>query len=373
MTFKEIIGQTEVKQLLRNMVVHDRIPHAQIFLGNEGVGNLATAIAFAQYAMCSNPQEEEACGICSHCTKASKLIHPDIHFSYPVVGSKVISASFSKEWREAILSNPYMNAQQWLKEIKAENKQGNINKDECSAIVKKLSLKTFEGRYKILILWLPEFLGKEGNRLLKLIEEPPDDTLFILVAENAEAILNTILSRCQIMKFNPLSDEEVVGALLAKGVEQEKASGLAHLANGNLNQAYTLITEAENDNALLFLEWLRICYVGKAKDMIEWSDRFSSIGRESQKYFFDYGLFFIREYMVLKLTGNEHIRLNENELKTAKNLTKVIQYGQIEPIANILTDSAYHISRNANPKILMTDITSKMNRILRGKVQYKIT
>ena len=350
------------------MVGQDRIPHAQIFLGGEGTGKLATAIAFAQHAMCDNPSTSQACGTCSHCTKSSKLIHPDIHFSYPTVGSKVISASFSKEWREAILENPYMNAQQWLQYIKAENKQGNINKDECSAIVKKLSLKTFEGKYKILILWLPEFLGKEGNRLLKLIEEPPENTLFILVAENAEMILNTILSRCQILKFKPLADAELIEALGQKGVEGEKARSLAHLANGNLNQAYTLMEDAENDNALLFLEWLRICYLGKPKDMVEWSDKFAKIGRESQKYFFDYGLFFLREYMVLKLTGNEHIRLTGKELATAKNLTKVIQYRQIEPISNILTDSAFHISRNANPKILMTDITAKMNKILRGKV-----
>lgn len=368
MTFKEIIGQQEVKDLLANMVEHDRIPHAQIFLGGEGVGKLATAIAFAQHAMCDHPTTTQACGTCSHCIKASKLIHPDIHFSYPTVGSKVTSASFSKEWREAILDNPYMNVQQWLQQIKAENKQGNINKDECAAIVKKLSLKTFEGKYKVLILWLPEFLGKEGNRLLKLIEEPPENTLFILIAENAEMILNTILSRCQILKFKPLADTDIIEALAEKGVEGEKANSLAHLANGNLNQAYTLMEDAENDNALLFLQWLRICYLGKPKEIVEWSDKFAALGRESQKYFFDYGLFFLREYMVLKLTGNEHIRLTGKELATAKNLTKVIQYGQIEPISNILTDSAFHISRNANPKILMTDITTKMNKILRGKV-----
>lgn len=349
------------------MAQQDRIPHAQIFLGAEGVGKLATAIAFAQYVMCINPTEEEACGTCSQCIKASKLIHPDIHFSYPTVGTKVTSSSFSKEWREAMLTNPYMNVQQWLQAIKAENKQGNINKDECAAIVKKLSLKIFEGKYKILILWLPEYLGKEGNRLLKLIEEPPENTLFILVAENAEAILNTILSRCQIMKFKPLADDEVVEALEQKGIEAEKAKGLAHLASGNLNHAYTLMADVENDNALLFLQWLRICYLGKPQEIIQWSTEFSGLGRENQKYFFDYGLFFLREYMVLKLTGNDHVRLNEKELKTAKNLTKVIQYGQIEPISNILTDAAFHISRNANPKILMTDITTQMNKILRGK------
>lgn len=368
MAFKDIIGQHDVKQLLQGMIENDRIPHAQIFLGGEGSGKLATAIAFAQSAMCSDSQKGEACGTCSHCVKSSKLIHPDIHFSYPTIGSKVTSASFSKEWREAILTNPYFNIQEWLQQINAENKQGNINKDECDAIVKKLSLKTFEGKYKILILWLPEYLGKEGNRLLKLIEEPPENTLFVLVAENVELILNTILSRCQILKFKPLSDSEIIEELESKGLDSDKASGIAHLSNGNLNQALALITDSENDNALLFLEWLRICYLGKPREIITWSDKFAAIGRENQKYFFDYGLFFLREYMVLKLTGNDNVRLSERELKTAKNLTKVIEYGQIEPISIILTDAAFHISRNANPKILMTDITARMNKILRAKV-----
>ncbi len=368
MNFGQIIGQVEVKQLLRTMVDTDRLPHAQILLGPEGSGTLPMALAFARYAMCNNRVEGEACGNCSDCIKSSKHIHPDIHFTYPTVGSKATSSMFANEWREKISENPYLNIQQWLRHIQAENKQGNITKDECSAIIKKLSLKTFEGAYKILIIWLPEFLRKEGNRLLKLIEEPPEKTLFILVAENAEEILNTILSRCQIVKFPPLSDEEVKSALLEKGLPEGKALDIAHLANGNYNQALTLIDESENDNANMFLAWLRICYLGKPKDIVDWSGEFAKLGRENQKHFFDYGLFFLREYMVLKLTGNNNIRLSEKEASTAQNLTKVIQYEQIEPISKILTDSAFHISRNANPKILMTDITIRMNKILKSGV-----
>ncbi len=367
MTFKDIIGQEDIKKLLRTMVEGDRIPHAQIFLGKEGVGHLAMAIAFAQFVMCSN-RTDEACGSCSNCIKSSKWIHPDIHFSFPTVGSKATSNSFGNEWREILAKNPYLNIYQWLQHINAENKQGNITKDECANIVKKLSLKTFEGKYKILIIWLPEFLRKEGNRLLKLIEEPPEDTLFILVAENAEEILNTILSRCQIVKFKPLSDEEIVGQLEQNNIDTEKATHIAHLANGNYNRALSLLEESENDNTKMFLDWLRICYLGKPQEIITWSDIFAKIGRENQKYFFDYGLFFIREYMVLKLTDNENIRLSEQELTTAKNLTKVIQYGQISPILNILTDAAFHISRNANPKILMTDISIRMNKVLKSKM-----
>lgn len=353
--------------MLRPMAEQGRIPHAQIFLGGEGCGKLAMALVFAQYALCRDKQGEEACGQCSDCQKASKFIHPDLHFSYPTVGRNVTSATYSKEWREAIQGNPYLNIQQWLQHIKAENKQGNINKEECAAIVQKLSLKTFEGQYKILLLWLPEFLGKEGNRLLKLIEEPPENTLFILVAENAEMILNTILSRCQIVKFKPLQDEEVKQALMAQGLDAAKATHLAHLAHGNMNQALTLITEADSDNAQLFLDWLRICYMGQSKATVEWSDQFAKLGRENQKHLLDYGLFFMREYMVLKLTGNDNIRLQGNELQAAQKLTSVIGLGQIQSIADILTESAFHITRNANPKILMTDITTRMHRIIRDK------
>ncbi len=370
MTFTQIIGQTETKQLLQNMAIDNRVPHAQIFLGGEGCGKLATALAFSQLVLCRyKTGEGEACGRCSDCIKASKMIHPDIHYSYPTVGGKAVSTMFAKEWREAIAENPYMNIQDWLIHIKAENKQGNITKDECSDIIKKLGLKIFEGKYKILLMWLPEFLGKEGNRLLKLIEEPPENTLFILVAEDADKILNTILSRCQVIKFKPLEDAEIMKGLLEKKqMSEAEAKNIAHLANGNFNRALSLSEENQNDNEQLFLEWLRMCYLGKPKQVVDFADQFSKWGRENQKHFFDYGLFFMREYMVLRMTDNENIRLGEKEKATARNLTKLIDYGQIASISNILTDSAYHISRNANPKILITHVTIRMHHVLRKKV-----
>ncbi len=369
MTINDIIGQEEVKAILKTMVNNSRIPHAQIFLGAEGSGNLAMALAFAQAVMCTNPIDGDACGTCSSCHKASKFIHPDIHFSFPTVGSKVTSSQFGKEWRSAISENAYFNAHQWLQILGAENKQGNITKDECTEIIKKLSLKIFEGKYKILLMWLPEYLGKEGNRLLKLIEEPPENTLFILVAENSEEILNTILSRCQIIQFKPLSDEEIVNQLvLEKNIESTKANELAHLSNGNYNAALSLLKETNSDNnAQLFVQWLRICYQNQAKSLIEWSSEFAKWGRENQKHFLDYGLFFLREYMLLLLTQNKSkIRLREKELQTAVNLQKVISYRQIEPISNIINDSAFHISRNANPKILMTNISLQIHHCLKN-------
>ncbi|HNL07509.1 MAG TPA: hypothetical protein PKH93_08045, partial [Chitinophagales bacterium] len=200
MQFKQIIGQTNTKRYLMESAQHDHISHAQLFLGNEGCGALSLALAFAQYVNCSNRQTDDSCGRCSNCKKSQKLIHPDIHYCYPTIGSKAKSTDLLTEWREAVLKNPYMNVFQWLQHLKADNKQGNITAEECEDIIRKLSFTTYEAPYKILLLWMPEYLGKEGNRLLKIIEEPPPNTLFLLVAENANLVLNTILSRTQLLR-----------------------------------------------------------------------------------------------------------------------------------------------------------------------------
>lgn len=368
MYFKDILGQQATKDLLREMVQNDRMPHAQMFLGPEGSGKLALALAFAQYVMCENRGELDACGECLNCKKALKNIHPDIHFSYPTIGTKITSNHFLNQWRQ-VIQNPYMDVNHWLQYIGAENKQGNITKEECVSIIKKLSLKTFEGAYKILILWLPEYLRKEGNRLLKLIEEPPGNTLFILVAEDQELILNTILSRCQIVKVKSLSDEEVIEGLMEKEqVTRSQAEPIAHLANGNFNEALKLKESNENSNATLFLDWMRKCYQGNGVNMLTWVEKFAGIGRENQKHFLKYALHFMREYMLLKMTGSNQIRLREEELKTARNLTKVIEFHQIEQIAALFDDCSYHIERNANPKILFLDASIRLNKILKTKI-----
>ena len=370
MQFNEIIGQNEVKASLSRLVKSERIPHAQIFLGNKGSGKLALAIAFAQYVMCENKQDDESCGRCRSCIKINKYIHPDVHYSYPTVGSKVISTHLFKEWKAAIEENPYQNINQWLNRLGADNKQGNITKDECENIIKKLSLKTFEGKYKILIMWLPEYLGKEGNRLLKLIEEPPEDTLFILVAENIELILNTILSRCQVVKINPLSDEEIINVLQEKHeLEETKALNIARLADGNYNEATRLINELENDNAQLFLEWFRICYQGNGEKMVEWVNKKASrLGREGQKQLLIYALHFLREFMALKMTGNqEKLRLQEKEAKTAINMTKVLGFEQVYKMMELFNDVHYYVERNANGKILFLDTSIQLHQIFRKK------
>ncbi len=367
MLFSDIIGQELVKKQLLRSLHAGRMPHAQLLLGPSGSGKLALALAYAQRALCQNPQESDSCGECNACRKAAKLVHPDLHFSYPTIGSKNTSLDFIEQWRSAIEHNPYQNVNQWLQSIGAENKQGNITKDECLSIIRKLSLKTFEGKYKILILWLPEYLGKEGNRLLKLIEEPPEDTLFLLVAENQELILNTILSRCQLVKVNALSDEEISQTLVDRqGQELEKALHISRLSGGDYNEALNLLEHAENDHAQLFLDWFRKCWKGHGKELVKWVDTFAGIGRENQKHFLQYALHFLREYMILKVTGREDVRLLPTELETAKRMTKVLEIEQIDTITKLFDDCSYYIERNANPKVLFLDASIRMHKILKA-------
>jgi len=370
MQFSELIGHKGLKQELVEMIDTGRVPHAQLFLGPAGCGKLAVALAFAQYMLCEGEKQGDACGECNACKKVQKSIHPDLHFSFPFFGSKNTSNHFLEEWRKSLKENPYMDVNQWLQSIGADNKQGNINKEECLNIIRKLSLKSFESPFKILIMWLPEYLGKEGNRLLKLIEEPPEQTFFILVAENQELILNTILSRCQIVKINQLNDEDIVeGIMKREALDLEQARGIAHLASGNYSEALQLVDKKENDNAKLFLEWMRICYKGNGVELVPWVEKFATIGRENQKHFLRYALHFLREYMLVKLTGNQNLKLQDQELKTAINLTKVIEFDQIQEISNLFDDCFYHVERNANPKVLFLDASIQMNRILKTKIR----
>jgi len=368
MLFDEVIGQTGVKQLLRQMVTNDRTPHALLLLGTPGSGNLALALAFAQYVLCENRTTDESCGTCRHCSKLQKLIHPDVHFSFPTVGTNAVSDQFMTQWRTALLDNPYLDVNQWLQRIGAENKQGNITKDECATIVRKLSLKTFESEYKVLLMWLPEYLGREGNRLLKMIEEPPEQTIFVLIAEQPDQILPTILSRCQMVKVNPLPDGEVVTGLQAKkSVSLEQAQAAAYLANGNFNEALQMLEYEESDHTNLFLDWLRRCYKGNGVELVRWVEKFAEAGRENQKLFLRYGLHFLREFMVLKLTDGGAVRLREKERATAQNLLPLIEIEQLEKMADLFNNAAYYVERNANPKVLFLDASIQMNQILKKK------
>lgn len=368
-------GQPRATAHLNRLLESGRVPHALLFLGKTGWGTLALALEFAQRLQCETPNSNlktqtsnlETCP-CSACRKSAQFVHPDIHFSYPTIGANAVSTNFLKEWRAAIAENPWLDANTWLQRIGAENKQGNINKEECNAIIKKLSLKVFEGRYKILLMWLPEYLGKEGNRLLKLIEEPPEQTIFLLVAENADAILPTILSRCQIVKTDPLQDEDIAAALQEKrGLDAERARQIAFLAEGDFNYAIQAADNPENDDAALLLDWLRKCWRGNGVELVQWTETFAKLGRENQKQFLQYGLHFLRELLALVVTQNPDARLRPEELKTAQNMASVLDFDKITRLAAILNDNIYFIERNANPKILFLDTSITLHKIMKNR------
>lgn len=367
MHFSQIIGQARTKDFLAHLQESGRVPHALFFLGATGSGNLALALAFAQLLQCENPVSGESCGECTACRKAAQFTHPDIHFSYPTIGTNAVSTDFAKAWRSALTDNPYLDANSWLQRIGAENKQGNINKEECNAIIKKLSLKAFEGQYKILLMWLPEYLGKEGNRLLKLIEEPPEQTIFLLVAENPDLILSTILSRCQLVKTDALSDEDIIAGLHEqRGLDEHRARQIALMAEGNFGQALTLADNPANDDARFLLDWLRKCWRGYGPELLRWTDEFARLGRENQKQFLQYGLHFLRELMALVVGGNTSLRLPPEELASAQNMAKVLDFEKITQLAALFNDNIYFIERNANPKILVLDTAIQINRILKS-------
>ncbi|MGV3706996.1 MAG: ATP-binding protein [Arcticibacter sp.] len=368
MLFSEIVGQKDIKRQLIRTVAEQRISHARLFLGPEGSGSLALAVAYAQYISCENRQPEDSCGECSSCRKYNRLIHPDLHFSYPFFAKhkEDTALSFIEEWREAFIRNPYLNLDEWRLQLDADNKQANINIAECHQIIRKLSMKPFESEFKVLIMWLPEYLDKEGNTLLKIIEEPPQKTLFLLVAQNQDQILNTILSRTQLLKINRLSDEDVRQHLIDKvHVPALQAERISYLSEGSVQMAIQLSRE-ENDNTFgRFTEWLRNSFGNKGLQLIEFSESASKWGRENQKNFLRYGSKLLREVMMV-LSGAENlIHLPENEKEFVVKFSRSVDLNKTEALISEIEKAHYHIERNANPKILFLDVSLQFTRILK--------
>lgn len=383
----------------------NRLAHALLFLGKEGSGALPLAIAFAQYIVCRastpNPAPEgkgelfgaslfgaepappqpgklpagEACGICPACLKMKDLVHPDVHFSYPVVtkksGTPPISTDYISEWREFIKSYPYGNVYDWLQFIGAENKQGNITANECNDIIKKLNLKSFEGGYKVLIMWLPEYLGAEGNKLLKLIEEPPEKTVFILVAENDALILPTILSRCQIIKIPALEDAEVRKALIERNnTDPINAGRIAAVSQGNYREALQMAQHADEDWQTLLRDWLnaimRMGPVAQAK----WVDEMGKLGRERQKQFLRYFNHLLQLAIRTAIMPEAGKQFPEKDRDFAGRLNKITALEQQQAMVEELDKAAYYIERNANSKMLFMALTIKIYHIIQDKIVF---
>lgn len=361
MQFKDVIGQQAIKERLCKSVHEKRISHAQLLLGNTGFGTLALALAYSQMINCRNPLPDDSCGRCSSCAKLKQMVHPDLHFVYPTVGSKATSADFIVEWREALRQNPYMNAYQWLQHIKAENKQGNITSEECDHIMRKLSLTSFERGYKILLLWMPEYLGKEGNRLLKIIEEPPPNTLFLLVAENSEAIIGTILSRVQTLKVPRLLESDLQRAIEKKNdIDPESARQLAVLSEGDYNEAVKLIGGSNFDNQQMLIKWLNAC-MHKHFDQIDATvEKLNEQGREGQKNFIRYMLHFFRQCLLIKSVNAQQPALSKTELLSAQKFMQRIDWQQIDQLTEQFDQAFYHIERNANARILFFNLSIRL-------------
>jgi len=373
MRFSQIPGLEETKQSLIKAVKSNHIAHAQLFSGSEGSANLALALAFAMYINCENKQPHDSCGNCASCSKYKKLIHPDLHFVFPVATTKSVSKDpmsslFMKEWRSFIAENPYGDVNTWANYIGAENKQLSISVDEARNILKTISLKAFEAEYKILIIWLAENMNAPAsNAILKVLEEPPYKTIFLLVTTNAEKIITTILSRTQRINIPAFKDEEVKAELISKySLEEKKAHQIAYLSNGNMSEGLRLMSEVEEDTHAMFRDWMRHCYKkNNIADLIAASEDFQKKGREGQKSLILYGLQIMRECLIFP-HARELIRLQEEEFQFVEGFSKIARQEKVEKISAQLTEACYHIERNGNAKIIFLDTSLTISGILKN-------
>ena len=371
MLFSEIPGHAEVKERLIRSINEGRVSHAQLFLGQSGSGSLALAVAYAQYLNCTNRINNDSCGECPSCRKYNKLIHPDLHFSYPFITKKAdeVSTVYIKEWREALLASPFMGIDEWTDQLQAENKQPNINIAECHDIIKRLSYKSYEADFKVLIMWLPEYLGATGNTLLKLIEEPPEKTLFILVAEQYDQIINTILSRTQLVKIGKFSDEEIKAHLLEMDCEEHAAARYAYLADGSMQAGINLMLLEENNLEEVFVQWFRLCYARKGIEIQHLIDQIAiaAFGRENQKNMLRFGLQVIRDCLTYNASATEIIRFESKFFELSK-MASIINTLNAPYIIGHLEKAIYHIERNANPKIVFLDLSVQVMKDLQRKM-----
>lgn len=369
MFFKDVIGQEETKQRLIQEVNEGHIPHAQLICGPEGVGKLPLALAYARYISCTNRGATDACGVCPSCVKFSKLVHPDVHFVFPVVKSGR-SDDYIVEWRRMVLNNPYFNLNHWLNEINAENAQAVIYTKESDEIMKKLSLKSSEGGFKITIIWLPEKMQLAcSNKLLKLLEEPPEKTVFLLVSEAPDLILPTILSRTQRFNIRKIDEASIAQVLQQKyGVQQATSVTIAHLANGSFIKALETIHLNEESQLFfeLFVNLMRLSYQRKIREMKLWSEQVAALGRERQKNFLSYCQRMIRENFIYNLHQKELVYMTPDEQNFSTRFAPFVNERNVIGIMNELSEAQQHIEQNVNAKMVFFDFSLKMIVLLKS-------
>jgi DNA polymerase-3 subunit delta' len=365
--FSEIFGHTDIKHNLMSAAKSGRIPHAQLFVSKEGSSSLALAVAYAQYIACINKGEEDSCGTCSSCVKFKQLIHPDLHLSFPIYGSEETSDSFVQEFREAFLGNPNMNINDFFEYIKGSAKKPNINIKECRNVIKKLSLKPYESEYKFLLMWLPEYLGKEGNILLKLIEEPPAKTIILFVTENQDQILTTIISRTQFVHVPRYSSGEIEQYLNEQNIASgELAKNISLMSEGNINRALVLSKEMENSQLEDFRQWLLDSYNGDVGKIIVEIDKYTEKGKERLKMFFQYGLQMLRSALIVDHQDISS-KLTKGEYEFVQKLSKLINLKNADEIYRSFNRAIFELDRNGSVKLILINLSLKLKSCLRAK------
>lgn len=376
MTFKDIPGHETLKIYFNHLIRDKRVPHAFLLTGGAGHGKLGLCLAFIQLLLCESPSDEGACGTCPSCIKSKTFVHPDVHFAYPVIKKDgidrkdTVSTHFINEWRAFIKTNVWGNISDWLESIGGLDKQANINVAECNHIIKKLGLKSFEGKYKVQVIWNAEYLGKEANRLLKLIEEPTDDTIIILISDNTDAILNTIRSRCQIVNIPPLQDSDIEKYLISQhDLDDITAKEFSYLASGNIRKAEKLALQESKIYAEELLEWLRRSYTGDPEKLVEWVDHLAAKGKQELTGFLSYGLHFLREYFLgLETKSTEGLRLTTTEKNSILKMQRIIDKEKTLQLERIFSSTIPLIRRNLSIKVLMMDLSIKINSLLSSEV-----
>ncbi|MDR0420875.1 MAG: DNA polymerase III subunit delta [Prevotellaceae bacterium] len=373
MLFKEITGQYELKQQLIQTVKDKRISHAQLFVGTEGSGNLALAIAYAQYISCQNKQDDDSCGCCKSCIKFQKLVHPDLHFAFPVnttskVKKDATSDHFITEWRKLIIDFPYFSEFMWYEYIGIE-KQGHIDKSDAEIIQQKMNFKPFEADYKFMIMWLPERMNTTAaNKLLKLIEEPPENTLFLLVSKNIDQIIKTILSRTQLIRVPPVDEESMQKMLAAKyDLSPNETQVLTRLSAGDVLKAIKIYSRHETEQDFLdnFKSMMRFAYEYKFVELLDWAEEMAQLGREQQKSFLYFSQQMIRDNFIMNLKMQNIVYATEKEKDFFLKFSQFITPQNIESIYSAVNLALSHIEHNGNQKIIFSDLAIKLTQLIR--------
>lgn len=374
MDFDAVIGQEALKTQLKSLIENERVSHALLFTGNEGTGNLALALAFANELLLHTSANKEATRL-----KTDKLVHPDLHFCYPVnstkkiTGSKVLSADFASEWRQFLLGNPYATLTDWMEHLGIENKQGRINVHQAAEVLNDLKLKPYESEFKIMLVWLPEKMGNEAaNKLLKILEEPPQKTIFLLASQHPEQLLATIISRVQMVRLKPIEAPTLANALVTRyGISADDAANTSRVAQGNYREAQRLINhnELRAFNQDMFTQWMRFLWQKEFLDLMQWSETMAKQGREKLGVFFKYGLHVFRESLMMNY-GSEDVELTGGSEKAfiTKFSPYVNELNAIDMIS-LFEEAAYHIERNGNAKFILMDVSLKMMKLVRKKVK----